>query len=196
MKSAGGGPAVASPCPVRGQRTSAAARRAVWRRGASSASLTVSVGRWLAGYELAGDMAGPDARVSMHRGVGGLGQREAVAHRLNDRRQVWAGVEQPELRFHREGMGAFLHDRGAFAVVLADDHQRAAGDAGGGEIGQRVGGDVDPHRALERHRPPDRVMDRRGQHRGGGGFVGVGLEPHPQFAPAGPAHRPARPSGD
>ena len=41
--------------------------------------------------------------------------------------QVRSRIEQPELRFHREGVGALLHDRGAFAVILADDDHRPAG---------------------------------------------------------------------
>ena len=40
--------------------------------------------------------------------------------------QIGARVEQPELRFHRKGVAALLHDRRAFAVILADDDQRAA----------------------------------------------------------------------
>ena len=42
---------------------------------------------------------------------------------------------------------ALLHDRGAFAVILADDDQRAAGDAAGREIGDRVGGDIGADRS-------------------------------------------------
>ena len=57
-------------------------------------------------------------------------------------------VEQPDLRLHREGVAALLHDRGAFAVVLADDDQRAAGDAARGEVGERVGGDVGADRST------------------------------------------------
>jgi len=41
-----------------------------------------------------------------------------------------------------KGVAALLDDRGAFAVVLAEHDHRAALDAGGGEVGEGVGGDV------------------------------------------------------
>ena len=124
--------------------------RPVSRRGASSASATVIGGRLLS---LA--MKWPwtwqqRMRTSQHdRRVGSLGQLEAVLDRLDDRRQIGARVEQPDLDLHGEGMAALLHDRGAFAIILADDDQRAAGDAARGEIGQRVGGDIGADRRLE-----------------------------------------------
>ena len=61
---------------------------------------------------------------------------------LHDLFEVRARIEQPDLRLHREGVAALLHDGGAFAVILADDDERAALHAAGGEIGERVGGDV------------------------------------------------------
>ena len=91
-----------------------------------------------------------------------------VLHRLHDRRQVRPRIEQPHLRFHRKRMDALLHDRGAFAVVLADDDQRAAGDAARGEVGQRVGGDVGADRGLEGHRAAQRIVHRSGEGGGGG----------------------------
>ena len=95
---------------------------------------------------------------------------------LHDRGQVRARVEQPDLRLHREGMAALLHDRGAFAVVLADDDQRAAGHAAGGQIGERVGGDVGADRRLEGRGAAQRIVDRGGERRGGRRLVGARLE--------------------
>ena len=90
---------------------------------------------------------------------------------LHDRGQIGTRIEQPHLRFHRERVGALLHDAGAFAVVLADDDQRAARDAARSEIGQRVGGDVGSDRGFERDGAAQRVVDGGGQ-RGGGGRLG------------------------
>jgi len=104
------------------------------------------------------------------------------AHRAHDRRQVRARVEQPDLRLHREGVAALLHDRGAFAVVFADDDERAAGDAARGEVGERVGGDVGAYRRLEGGGAAQRVIDR-GRERGrGGGFVRARLEADAEIA--------------
>ena len=50
--------------------------------------------------------------------------------------------------FIANACAALLHDRRAFAVVLADDDERAAGDAARGEVGERVGGDVDADRST------------------------------------------------
>ena len=75
-----------------------------------------------------------------------------------------------------------MHDRRPFAVILAHDNQRAAGDAGGAEVGQRVRRDIDADRPLEGDSTPDGIVDRGGQHGGGGGFACVCLEPDTQFA--------------
>ena len=72
--------------------------------------------------------------------------------------------------FMANGMDALLHDRGAFAVILADDDQRAAGDAAGGEIGDRIGGDIGADRGFEGDRAADRIMHRGRERRRGGGF--------------------------
>ena len=48
-----------------------------------------------------------------------------------------------------QAMGALLHDRGAFAVILADNDQRPAVDARRREVRQRIRRDVDPDRALQ-----------------------------------------------
>ena len=95
---------------------------------------------------------------------------EAVFDRFDDGGEVRARIEQPDLRFHGEGVRALLHDRGAFAVILADDDQRAAGDAAGGEIGDRIGGDIDADRRFEGDRAADRIIDRGREHRRGGRF--------------------------
>ena len=130
----------------------------------------------VAGGEAAVDVAGADAQLQHHRGVRRLRQLEALLHRPHDRRQVRARIEQPDLRFHREGVAALLHDRGAFAVILADDDQRAAGDAAGGEIGERIGGDIGADRRLEGRGAAQRIVDRGGERGGGGGLVGARLE--------------------
>ena len=151
--------------------------RLVSRTGCSSASLSVKAGRALSlGGEAAVDVAGADAQLQHHRRVRGLRQLEALLHLPHDRRQVGARVEQPDLRLHREGVAALLHDRGALAVILADDDQRAAGDAAGGEVGERVGGDVGADRGLEGDGAAQRIVDRGRERRRGGRLAGARLE--------------------
>ena len=133
------------------------------------------------GDEAAVDVTGADTDFEHHRRVRDFGKFEAVFNRPDDGRQVRARVEQPDLRFHRERMRALLHDRGAFAVILADDDERAAGDAAGGKIGDGVGGHVDADRRLERHRAADRIMHRGGKRRRGGGFRSRVLEMHAEL---------------
>ena len=128
------------------------------------------------GDELAVHVAGADAQHQHHRRVARLREGEAVLDRGDHRRQVRPRIEQPDLRLHGEGVAALLHDRGALAVVLADDHQRAAGDAARGEVGERVGGDVDADRPLEGDRAAQRVVDRGRERRRGGGLAGRILE--------------------
>ena len=48
---------------------------------------------------------------------------EAFLDHAHHRRQIGARIQKPDLRLHREGVGALLHDRGAFAVILADHDQ-------------------------------------------------------------------------
>ncbi len=138
--------------------------------------------RIVARGEAAIDVTGADAQLQHHRGVGRLRQLEAGLDRPYDRRQVRTRVEQPDLRLHREGVAALLHDRGALAVVLADDDQCAAGDAARGEVGERVGGDVGAHRRLEGRGAAQRVIDRRRERGGGGGFVRARLEADAEIA--------------
>ena len=129
-------------------------------------------------FEGPGDMAAADAHHQHDRRVRGLGQLEPVADRLNDRGQVRARVQQPELRLHRKGVAAFLHDRGTFAIILSDDDHGAAGDAAGCQIRQCIRGDIDPDRPLEGHGPANRVMNRGCQHGRRRRFIGIGLEAH------------------
>ena len=127
------------------------------------------------------DVAGADPDLQDHRRMGGLGQLEAVAYRLHDGGQVRARVQQPELGLGGEGMSALLHDRGAFAVILAENHHRAAGHAARGEIGERIRRHVGADGPLEGDRAPDRIVDRGGEHGGGRSLAGVGLEMHAEL---------------
>jgi hypothetical protein len=128
------------------------------------------------GAERALHVAGADAHLEHHRRARGLGELERLLDHLDQLRQVGARVEQPDLRLHGEGVAALLDDRGALAVVLAEHDQRAALHAGRGDVGQRVGGDVGADGGLERDRAAHRVIDRRAEHRGGAGLVGVRLD--------------------
>ena len=131
--------------------------------------------------EAAVDVAGADAQFQHHGRVGGFGKIEALFDGAHDRGQIRPRIEQPHLRFHGEGMRALLHDAGAFAVVFADDDERAAGDAAGGEIRERVGGDVGADRGFESDGAAQRIVDRGGQRGGGGGFGGAVLEMDAEF---------------
>ncbi|TIS84527.1 MAG: phage holin family protein, partial [Mesorhizobium sp.] len=71
------------------------------------------------GDEVAMDVAAADAHLQHDRRVGGLRQLEAILDRLDDRGQVRARIEQPDLALHGEGVAALLHDGGALAIVLA-----------------------------------------------------------------------------
>ena len=128
------------------------------------------------GGEAAVHVAGADAHFEHHRRVGGLGELETLLHRVDDAGQVRARIEQPDLRLHRERVHALLHDRGAFAIVLADDDHRAAGDAAGGEIGERVGRHIDADDRFERHGAAQRIVHRGRERRGGGRLAGAVLE--------------------
>ncbi len=102
-------------------------------------------------------------------------------HRVHDRGQVRPRIEQPHLRLHRKRVRALLHDAGAFAVVLADDDQRAARHPAGGEVRQGVGGDVGADRRLERHRAAQRIIHGGGERGGGGRFDGAVFEMDAEF---------------
>ena len=79
-------------------------------------------------------------------------------------------------------MRALLDHAGALAVVFADDDQRAAHDAGGRQVRQRVGGDVRSDNGFPCDAATHRIHDRGSQHGGGGGFVGARLHVHAEFA--------------
>ncbi len=114
--------------------------------------------------------------------VAGLGQLETLLDRLDYGRQIRPRIEQPDLRFHRERVRAFLHDAGAFAVVLAQHDERAADDARRGEVGKGIGGHIGADRGFPGHGAANRIVDRGGQHGRGGGFACRGLESHTEFA--------------
>ena len=121
-------------------------------------------------------MTGADAHFEHDRRVRGLRQFEAFLDHAHDRRQIGARIEQPDLRLHRIGVAALLHDRGAFAIILADDDQRAAGDAARGEVRQRIGRDIGARGRLPGHRAAHRIHDRSRERRGGGRFGSGRLE--------------------
>ncbi len=126
--------------------------------------------------ERAVHVTGADAQLQHDRRVRRLRKLEAALDHGHDAFQVRARIEQPHLRLHRKGVRALLHDRGAFAVVLADDHQRAAGDAAGRDVRQRIRGDVGADGGFPGHCAADRIVDRSGEHRGGSGLRGAGFE--------------------
>ena len=104
------------------------------------------------GHEMSVHVTGADADFEHDGRVGRLGQFETLLDHAHERGQIGSGVEQPDLRLQGEGVAALLHDRGAFAIILADDDEGAAGDAARGEIGQRIGGDVGARRRFPGHR--------------------------------------------
>ncbi len=126
-------------------------------------------------------MTGADAQLEHHRRARDLGELEGLLDHLDDLRQVGPRVEEPDLRLHGEGVASLLDDRGAFAVVLAQDDQRAALDAGGGEVGERIRGDIGAHGGLEGHRAAHRVVDGSAEHRRGACLVGVGFDVHAEL---------------
>ena len=128
------------------------------------------------GLEAAVHVAGADAQLEEHRRARGLGQFKALFHHLGDGGQIGARVEQPHLRFGGEGVGTLLDDGRTFAIILANDNQCAALDAGRGEIGQRVGGDVGADGGLPGDGTAYRVIDRGAEHGCGAGFRGIGLD--------------------
>ena len=109
------------------------------------------------GDELPMHMTGADAHFEHDRRVRGLRQFEALLDHPDHRRQIGARIEKPDLRLHRIGVAALLHDRGALAVILADDDQRAAGDAARSEVRERVRRDIGASRSISRspRRAPD-----------------------------------------
>ena len=101
------------------------------------------------------------------------------------RRQIGPRVEQHHAGLERVGVGALLDHAGAFAVVLAHDHQHTAGDAGRSQIGEGIGRHVGADDGLPGDGAAQRVVDGRAQHGGGRGFVGAGLHVHAEFVHVG-----------
>ena len=90
------------------------------------------------GLEAAAHMAGADAQLQDAGHVRRLRKAEAFLHHAHHHAQVGPRIEQAHAGLQRIGVGALLDHRGAFAVVLAHHDQRAALDAGRGQVGQRV----------------------------------------------------------
>ena len=134
------------------------------------------------GGEAAVHVAGADAELHHDRRVGDLGEVVGLLHQIDDQGQVGARVEQPHLRLHREGVAALLNDAGALAIVLAEDDQDAALDAGGGEVGERVGGDIGADRRFPHRRAAHGIVDRGAAQGGGGGLVGAAFEVNAEIA--------------
>jgi len=126
--------------------------------------------------ELAVHMAGADAQLQHHRRMAGFRELEAALDRPHDGRQVGPRVEQPDLRFHREGVAALLHDRRTLAIVLADHDERAARHATRGQVGERVGRHIGAGGGLEGDGSAQRVVDGRRERCGSRGFAGAVLE--------------------
>jgi hypothetical protein len=98
-------------------------------RSAEPVVRVVKPGFVVFGDELAGEVTGAHAQVEHDRRVAGLRQFEAFFHHTHDDRQIGPRIEQPDRRLHRVGIGAFLDDARAFAVVLAEHDQGAADNA-------------------------------------------------------------------
>ena len=130
------------------------------------------------GAEAAAHMAGADAHFQHDRRVRRLRQLEAGLDGAHDAFEVRPGIEQPDLGFHGVGVAALLHDRGALAVILADDDQGAAGDAARGQVGQRIRRHVGADRRLEGDGAANGIHDRGGERRRGRRLAGAGLEVH------------------
>jgi hypothetical protein len=92
-----------------------------------------------------------------------------------------ARVDEQQRRLERERVRALLDDGARLAVVLADDDQRAARDAGRREVGQRVGGDVGADDRLPGDRAAQRVVDRCAEHRRGRRLVRARLDVHAEL---------------
>ena len=128
------------------------------------------------GDELAGEVAGAHAQIDHHRRVARLGKLEALLDHAHDGRQIGPRIEQPDRGLHRIGVGALLNDARALAVILAEHDERAADDAGRGEIRQCVRGHVGADDRFPGHRAAQRIIDRGAQHRGGRGLIGAGFD--------------------
>ena len=126
-------------------------------------------------------MAGADADLQHHRRIGGFRQREPFLDRLHQAFEIGPWVKQPDLRFHGKGMGPLLHDRGALAIVLADDDERSPGHSAGSQIGEGIGCHIGADRRFPGDRPANGIIDRGRQHGRGGRFRGRAHELHAQL---------------
>ena len=116
------------------------------------------------GLERALHVTGADPQFQHDRRIRRLRQLERALDAIDDCRQVRPRVHQPQRRFHRVSMGAFLDDARALAIVLADDDERAAHHAGRRQIGQCVGCNIGADNRFPRHGTTDRIHDRRAKH--------------------------------
>ncbi len=117
-------------------------------------------------------VAGADAELHDDGRARGLGQLIGLGDEVDEARVVGPRVHEPHRRLHGEGVRALLDDRGALAVILADDDDGAALDAGRGEVRERVRRDVGANRRFPHGRAAHRIVDRGGEHRGGARLVG------------------------
>ena len=125
-------------------------------------------------------MAGADAQLQHHRRIRRLGKLEPSFHHLHDALEIRTRVEEPHLGFHGKGVRALLHDRGALAVVLADDDERAAGHPARRHVRERIARHVRTHGRFPGDGAADGVVHGSRQHGRGGGLRGARLEPRAQ----------------
>ncbi len=78
-------------------------------------------------------------------------------------------------------MRPLLHDARAFAIVLAEDDERSPLHSRRGEIRERIGRHVRSNCRLPGDRTPQRIVDRRREHRSGSRLGSAGLEVHPEL---------------
>ena len=113
-------------------------------------------------------MTGADADREEDRLVARLREAEALFGEARERLQAVPRIEERDRRLQRGGVRALLEDRGALAVVLADDDERAADDPGRRHVRQRVGRDVGADDRFPGDRAAHRVVDRGAEQRRGG----------------------------
>src|SRR5713226_2205153 len=101
------------------------------------------------GDETTVNVTSPNSQLQHHGSVARLRKSESPFDGIYDRRQIGARIEKPHLGFHGKGVGALLHNAGAFSVILADDNQRSAHYTAGSEIRQGVGSDIGTHGGLK-----------------------------------------------
>ena len=117
--------------------------------------------------EGAGLVASPDPELEHDRRVRRFRKLERFLDQVDEKPVVGPWIEQPHLRLHRESVGPLLHDRGALAIILADDDESAALDAPGRDVRKRIGRDIGPDHGFPGDRASKRIIDRSGKHRRG-----------------------------